>query len=191
MGSKRKAISKSVRFEVFKRDGYTCQYCGKKPPETTLEIDHIIPVSKGGDGRVSNLITACYDCNRGKSDRALEDKIPDAFTENELARAQELLERKAALRRLKRIENQIRRIDEANMKECLEVWNGWTFGRNGLIAPISEGYEPHLARFIERLGAVEVCKSMRTALGKIGIDIGERWRYFCGVCWSKIKTGTD
>ena len=69
----RKNITKKVRFEVFKRDSFKCQYCGKSAPDVVLEVDHIIPVAKGGDNDISNLITACFDCNRGKSDRRLND----------------------------------------------------------------------------------------------------------------------
>jgi 5-methylcytosine-specific restriction endonuclease McrA len=64
---KRKPVSTRTRFEIFKRDNFTCQYCGRKPPEIILEIDHITPISKGGDEDQINLITACFDCNRGKS----------------------------------------------------------------------------------------------------------------------------
>lgn len=70
---KRKGISKSVRFEVFKRDKFTCQYCGGKAPDIVLHIDHIHPVSKGGDNGIINLITSCFECNLGKSDRKLND----------------------------------------------------------------------------------------------------------------------
>lgn len=65
-------IRKSVRMSVLDRDGYTCQYCGRKAPDVALEIDHVIPVSKGGTNDIDNLVTACYDCNRGKSDRMLK-----------------------------------------------------------------------------------------------------------------------
>ena len=44
---KRVPISKALRFEVFKRDSFTCQYCGRSAPEVVLEVDHIVPVSKG------------------------------------------------------------------------------------------------------------------------------------------------
>lgn len=71
--AKRKSISKSTRFEVFKRDGFKCQYCGRSAPEIMLEIDHIVPVSKGGGNDLLNLITSCKDCNRGKSNRELSD----------------------------------------------------------------------------------------------------------------------
>lgn len=71
--AKRKPISKKTRFEVFKRDSFTCQYCGSKAPEAILEIDHISPVSKGGANDILNLVTACWDCNSGKGGRELSD----------------------------------------------------------------------------------------------------------------------
>lgn len=72
--AKRKAISKKIRFEVFKRDSFACQYCGKAAPDVILHVDHIDPVSKGGDNAIINLITSCADCNGGKSDRKLDDQ---------------------------------------------------------------------------------------------------------------------
>lgn len=62
----REHIKASKRFKVLNRDNFTCQYCGKKSPEAKLEIDHIKPVSKGGDNSMENLVTSCFDCNRGK-----------------------------------------------------------------------------------------------------------------------------
>ena len=82
--AKRKNLSKSVRFEVFKRDSFKCQYCGKSAPDVVLEVDHIIPVSKGGDNDISNLITACFDCNRGKRDKKLTDKQSVKLQKEEL-----------------------------------------------------------------------------------------------------------
>ena len=82
--AKRKNLSKSVRFEVFKRDNFKCQYCGKSAPDVVLEVDHIIPVSKGGDNDISNLITACFDCNRGKRDKKLTDKQSAKLQKEEL-----------------------------------------------------------------------------------------------------------
>ena len=70
---KRKSISKKIRFEVYKRDKFTCQYCGQKAPDVVLEIDHIKPVAKGGDNSLLNLITSCFDCNRGKRDIPLSE----------------------------------------------------------------------------------------------------------------------
>ena len=57
-----------LRFEILKRDSFTCQYCGRKAPNVILHVDHIIPVSKGGTNIKTNLVTACQDCNLGKTD---------------------------------------------------------------------------------------------------------------------------
>lgn len=69
----RKALSKSLRFEIFKRDKFICQYCGGKAPEVVLNVDHIEPVSKGGTNELMNLITSCFACNSGKRDKKLDD----------------------------------------------------------------------------------------------------------------------
>ena len=71
--TKRKTISKKIRFEVFKRDSFTCQYCGRMAPDVVLEIDHINPIANGGDNEIMNLVTSCYDCNRGKGKRKLSE----------------------------------------------------------------------------------------------------------------------
>lgn len=64
--SKRPAISASVRFDVLKRDRFTCQYCGAGAPDVVLHVDHKEPVAHGGKNHSQNLITACRDCNLGK-----------------------------------------------------------------------------------------------------------------------------
>ena len=72
--AQRKAISKKMRFEVLKRDKFTCQYCGKQSPSVILHLDHIKPVSKGGKNSLLNLVTSCVDCNLGKGARELSDE---------------------------------------------------------------------------------------------------------------------
>lgn len=63
----RQPISDRIRHEVFKRDGYRCRECGASKDEgATLEIDHIIPIAKGGTNDIDNLQTLCKKCNRGK-----------------------------------------------------------------------------------------------------------------------------
>jgi hypothetical protein len=62
----RKPISKSLRFSVLRRDGFTCRYCGAKPPEVVLHLDHVLAVANGGTNEESNLVTACLPCNLGK-----------------------------------------------------------------------------------------------------------------------------
>ena len=65
-----------LRFEIFKRDNFACVYCGRTPKDgTKLEIDHIIPKSKGGLLNAQNLVTSCFECNEGKRDILLEEHI--------------------------------------------------------------------------------------------------------------------
>lgn len=63
---KRKPLSLKHRMMILERDNFTCQYCGRSAPEVALEVDHVIPVSKGGSDKPKNLITACRECNNGK-----------------------------------------------------------------------------------------------------------------------------
>ena len=77
--AKRKTISKGLRFKIFKRDGFTCQYCGAQPPDAVLEIDHIHPVCEGGTNDEMNLLTSCAACNRGKGKKVIDNpQRPDA-----------------------------------------------------------------------------------------------------------------
>lgn len=87
--SSRKSLSKKLRFEVFKRDSFTCQYCGKVAPNVILEVDHIDPVSKGGNNYLLNLITSCFDCNRGKTNSELSDDSVVAKQRQQLELLQE------------------------------------------------------------------------------------------------------
>ena len=68
----REGLSLKQRFNIFKRDNYCCQICGRNVRDgVKLEVDHKIPVSKGGKSILSNLWTLCFDCNRGKRTEAL------------------------------------------------------------------------------------------------------------------------
>ncbi len=59
-----------TRVEVFLRDGYTCQYCGRETRELTL--DHVVPRSQGGGHSWENVVSACKLCNRRKGGRTPE-----------------------------------------------------------------------------------------------------------------------
>lgn len=64
---------KVTHFQIFERDGFRCQYCGKTPQDKMkLVVDHIYPLSKGGDNSPGNLITCCQKCNSSKSDKILQ-----------------------------------------------------------------------------------------------------------------------
>lgn len=71
---KRNPIDSRLRHEVFKRDGYRCVECGNTNKTSVLEIDHIIPVSRGGSDELDNLQTMCYECNKVKNDKVYTKK---------------------------------------------------------------------------------------------------------------------
>lgn len=68
----RSLMTDSLRFRILKRDHFTCQLCGaSKADGAQLEVDHILPVSKGGQTVPDNLQTLCKECNRGKGAQLL------------------------------------------------------------------------------------------------------------------------
>lgn len=87
-------ISPGLRKEVFMRDGYRCVECGATKDESRLEVDHIIPISKGGTNDIDNLQTLCRECNQNKSNIVFPDgiEIDIEITENELNRLNNLLQ---------------------------------------------------------------------------------------------------
>lgn len=124
--AKRKAISKKTRFEVFKRDSFTCQYCGKAAPNVILHVDHIDPVSKGGGNDIINLITACEGCNGGKSDTKLDDQTTLAKQVQQLA---ELSAKREQLKMMVDWRKGMKSIDSMSLQVAIdhfgELFDGW------------------------------------------------------------------
>jgi 5-methylcytosine-specific restriction endonuclease McrA len=60
------------RFNIFARDSNTCQYCGQRLPRTDLNLDHVIPRSRGGLSTWENIVCSCHVCNRRKGGRTPE-----------------------------------------------------------------------------------------------------------------------
>lgn len=64
-------IPVGTRFDVFRRDNFTCIYCGRRPPEVELHVDHKVPWKVVKKHEMSNLFTACAECNLGKKDKLI------------------------------------------------------------------------------------------------------------------------
>ena len=175
--AKRKSISKKIRFEIFKRDEFTCQYCGQTPPGVTLEVDHIKPVSKNGSSDKNNLITSCFDCNRGKSNIPLTEITP-TIKEN----LDKLNEKHDQLIAYERLQKKIR---TKNVKDCQKVSELYTefFPKYVLTDSF---INRSVKGFVDKLGLYEVLDSLGIAYSKIN-DADEVLRYFCSICWSKIR----
>lgn len=70
--AERAAMTPGLRYDVMKRDGFKCVLCGRGVNGgVQLEVDHIIPIAKGGRTEMSNLQTLCRDCNRGKGTKEM------------------------------------------------------------------------------------------------------------------------
>lgn len=64
-------IPAGIRFDVFRRDKFTCIYCGRSAPNVELHVDHKIPWKVVKKHEINNLFTACQDCNLGKKDKII------------------------------------------------------------------------------------------------------------------------
>lgn len=144
------AISKSLRFEVFARDGFTCQYCGQRPPDVILECDHIHPRAKGGTDDTLNLITACVDCNRGKRAKVISAVAPRPDADLAMLKVQqEACEIERFLKAKAKRDRQMAKTCEAIQDEWMKY-----------LTPAWHPTERVLIPWIERYGAEEVCKSI-------------------------------
>ena len=69
----RRATVPWTRANIYRRDSFTCQYCGTQEPSEDLTFDHVIPASRGGRKDWQNIVTCCLSCNRKKNDRTPEE----------------------------------------------------------------------------------------------------------------------
>jgi len=74
--SKRTSLPQSLRFDILRRDNFTCRYCGRSSPDVVLHVDHVTAVANGGTDDPANLITSCSDCNFGKRTKVVEGVEP-------------------------------------------------------------------------------------------------------------------
>jgi len=167
------AVRPRNRFEVFKRDGFQCQYCGRRVPDVTLEVDHILPKAEGGKDGMDNLITACMDCNRGKAARLLTDGEPRPDYAGRVAEMKERQRQVAAYYRHERA------IAEALEAEVSTASHYWTDGLG-----LGPAEDRSLRRFIRLLGPTRTREAMEIVAGK---RITDPFPYFCGICWKWVR----
>lgn len=173
--AERRPLSKKVRFEVFKRDGFRCSYCGRHPPDVLLECDHIVPVCEGGDDGPDNLTTACFDCNRGKGGVPLT-IVPLSLA----AKAVEIAEREEQLAGHRAIiQAQVDRIEEDAWRVALVLYPSLTtLARDRFLS---------IKNFVRLLAYHELVDAAEKAYVRQPADETARFKYFCGICWNKIK----
>lgn len=88
MGKTRRAVPLKLRFEIFKRDSFMCRYCGRRPPEIVLHVEHVVAVANGGDNSPANLVTSCGTCNIGKGTESVATTELPAVSDEGIARMQ-------------------------------------------------------------------------------------------------------
>lgn len=173
------SLSKSKRFEIFKRDGFRCQYCGldSSSPDTVLEVDHIVPSSKGGTHEDDNLITSCFSCNRGKSNKDLS--LTLFGTEQKLEREKE------RLHQYQEYLAYIGGINDIVSKQIDAVEK--IFERKFLFIGFNDRFRTVSMRtFLKRLHFNLIIEAMELACLK-DLDHEATLKYFCAICWNKIK----
>ncbi len=175
----RQSIPKSIRFEVFKRDSFTCQYCGRKSPDVLLEIDHIEPVSKGGTNDILNLITACKDCNAGKSDRRLSDTT---VLDKQRQQLEELQERKDQIEMMFQWQKGLHDLEDQVITQLSDCWSeqvpGYSLNENGLKG---------LKRLKKRFEIDEILAAMRIAVDQyVDFEDGEPTKESVEYAWKKV-----
>ena len=151
----RKPISKTLRFEVFKRDSFKCQYCGAEAPNVLLHIDHIKPVAGGGTNELTNLITSCMPCNLGKSDTPLTDQAAVNKAKSQL---DDLQERREQLELMMQWRESLRDLDQEAVDRLADYWSEQTPGWS-----VSEHGKRKIKKWLQTFSVEEICTAMDVA----------------------------
>lgn len=173
------AVSKRLRYEVLRRDEFTCRYCGRAAPDVLLAVDHVIPRSLGGTDEPGNLVAACVDCNSGKAASNPDAPLVAEVDEKATQWAQAM--RVAIERRGAELEK-----DRERTAAFEAEWTAWA-SKGGEI-PRDANWRNSVLRFLAA-GLTDdfLIQAIHTAVGNSRVPPSETWRYFCGICWREIN----
>lgn len=189
----RKPLSSRIRFEVFKRDSFTCQYCGQQAPDIVLHVDHIKPVSKGGTNSTLNLITSCRDCNGGKSNKEISD---DTVINKQMQQLEDLQHKREQMEMMFRWQKSLMNIEDDMLKKVCNFWNnltrGWYLNENGTST---------VRKILKKHGLSAIMEAMRISAetylktGEDGKITNESWNQafsrIGGICTNKEREKDD
>lgn len=172
------AVSKRLRFEVLRRDNHACRYCGASAPDAKLTVDHVTPVALGGSDDPTNLVTACADCNSGKSSSAGNAPMVDDIAADALRWAR-------AMEEAARITRSALAERELFTSDWRSDWDDWTWDFGKRTYPLPSDWKESVLRFrdagisVREFGcAVEIAMRKKTA---------DKFPYMCGVLWNMLK----
>lgn len=179
---KRKPITKKKRFEVFKRDNFTCQYCGRMSPDVILEIDHIVPVAEGGNNGLLNLVTSCRDCNRGKGKTKLSDNATVKRQQTEL---RDLADKREQLEMMIRWKRELMEVVDKQVQfiaDRIESSTDWT---------VSDNAKRKIRELINRFSFAEVCDAVEISFSQYYTGSKTSWneafQKVGGICYNKRR----
>lgn len=163
------AVTKRTRFEVLRRDNFTCRYC--RSTETELTIDHVTPVALGGTDDPDNLVAACRDCNAGKASSTPDNELVDDVAADAARWAAAIKQAAAAL-------EQEAAARDAYVDAFVNAWPSYRHIPNSLISTVEALYETGLPVSV-MLDAALVATTAR--------GIADRPAYFAGICWKRVR----
>lgn len=180
---KRKSLSNKIRFEVFKRDSFRCQYCGRSAPDVILEVDHINPVANGGENDIVNLVTSCKECNSGKGARPLDD---NSVIQKQRQQLEELNERREQLEMMLKWRDELDKINDASIdavEDKFKQATGHTFTKTGRAT---------VSKLIKKFTLIEVLEALQISINQylqfdrdgkaIPDTVGKTFDFIKGIC---------
>lgn len=181
------ALSKRLRFEVMRRDSHTCRYCGRSAPDVKLTVDHVTPEALGGGSEPGNLVTACADCNSGKSATPPDAPLVDDVRQDALRWSQAI-----AVAAERMLTDRDRRTESYDDFES--SWNEWAYGPEGdkKNAPMPATWRESIDSFMAAGLPMPVLQDcIRKAMSNKKIKIVDVFRYMCGIAWSRVNEIQD
>lgn len=176
-------IPQRVRYEVLRRDGYRCYYCGATAADAKLTVDAVVPEALGGSHKdPANLVTACGPCNGGKTSSSPDAPLVAAVAEDAARWAQAM--RVAQEQMLANIKGR-----EAAQEQFRQWWDAWGYGEGDDRQLIPK--DPNWRYSVDQLTSaglpLQVLKDcIDRAMTRKNLQPENTFRYMCGVAWRKI-----
>lgn len=172
-------VSKSLRYQILRRDGFRCHYCGATAEQSALRVDHVIPEALGGPTEPGNLVTACQDCNAGKAATPPDAETVAGLDERNVQWAAALEQAKA--RAAEQYEQR-----RSNALEFKAMWDDWT-DPDGKPMPLPDDYPDAIETWLRRgLTKRDLRELVHVAMAKRNLPNVATFRYFAGCCWRRL-----
>lgn len=176
-------ISKKLRFEVFKRDHFTCQYCGRMAPDVVLEVDHVHPVADGGTNDIMNLITSCHDCNSGKGKRKLSENDEVKKQQEKL---KELGEKREQIQMMLEWREELSNFESEQVEKIEDMFCSFVGGGS-----FSDSGKKTISNLIKRYGFIEVYDCTKISLESYydfndHSTVNKAFDYISRICYNRM-----